>query len=194
MERCSSRKRGSLPAHRRTQLPGSVDRDRRRTTRRHQSPVARAHRTDPRAGPQLWLASTFRIPKTCPECWKPWSHSMQTGEPLDLEHRIRTADGSVRWMHTRAKPRRDAEGKIIRWYGNTEDIHERKTSKKLSAAALQQLGAVITASPLPIVALKNTGEITLWNPSAERVLWMDRRGSYRPASAVHPAGETRRTS
>src|SRR3546814_6246985 len=29
-----------------------------------------------------------------------------------------------RWMRAQAYPRRDEEGRIIRWYGYTEDIHE----------------------------------------------------------------------
>jgi diguanylate cyclase (GGDEF)-like protein/PAS domain S-box-containing protein len=62
-----------------------------------------------------------------------WTHSVQTGEPLDAEYRVRVADGSFRWMRARAYPRRSASGEIIRWYGTVEDIHDRK----LVEAALQ---------------------------------------------------------
>lgn len=55
-----------------------------------------------------------------------WNHALATGEPFDAEHRIRTADGSYRWMRSRANPRRDEEGRIIAWYGLTEDVHARK--------------------------------------------------------------------
>jgi len=55
-----------------------------------------------------------------------WLHSCATGAPYDVETRVRMKDGSWRWMHSRAMPRRDATGKIIKWYGTTEDIHERK--------------------------------------------------------------------
>jgi diguanylate cyclase (GGDEF)-like protein/PAS domain S-box-containing protein len=62
-----------------------------------------------------------------------WTHSVETGEPLDAEYRVRVADGSFRWMRARAYPRRGTSGEIIRWYGTVEDIHDRK----LVEAALQ---------------------------------------------------------
>jgi PAS domain S-box-containing protein len=64
-----------------------------------------------------------------------WKRSVATGEPYDREHRIRLRDGSYRWMRSRAYPRRDASGAIIKWYGATEDVHERRSAE----AALREL-------------------------------------------------------
>jgi PAS domain S-box-containing protein len=108
-------------------------------------------------------------PDDMPRMTEAWMRSMQTGEPLDVEHRIRAADGSYRWMRTRARPRRDTAGKIIRWYGYTENIDEHKRAAVALQAAHQEFNAVIAASPLPIVALTRQGAITLWNPAAELV-------------------------
>ncbi|MCE7984970.1 MAG: PAS domain S-box protein [Caldilinea sp. CFX5] len=58
-----------------------------------------------------------------------WTHSIQSGEPYDIEHRIRLASGDYRWMRSRAFPRRDKNGAIVRWYGATEDIHEHKVAE-----------------------------------------------------------------
>jgi PAS domain S-box-containing protein len=55
-----------------------------------------------------------------------WHHSFATGKPYDVEHRVLMKDGSYHWMHSRAKPRRDAAGEIVKWYGTTEDIESRK--------------------------------------------------------------------
>ena len=52
-----------------------------------------------------------------------WTRSVATGETYDIEHRALMLDGSYRWMHSRAYPRRDEAGRIARWYGTTEDIH-----------------------------------------------------------------------
>lgn len=52
-------------------------------------------------------------------------HSLATGDILDVEHRLRRADGSYRWVRSRAYPRYDADGLIMRWYGTTEDIDDR---------------------------------------------------------------------
>jgi PAS domain S-box-containing protein len=55
--------------------------------------------------------------------------SIASGEPFDLEHRVRLADGSYRWFRSRAVPRKDASGAVQRWYGVSEDIHDRKMAE-----------------------------------------------------------------
>ncbi|MCO6414638.1 PAS domain S-box protein, partial [Siccirubricoccus sp. KC 17139] len=58
-----------------------------------------------------------------------WQHAVQTGEPCSLECRYIQADGRDRWVHVRATARRDDEGRVIRWYGTLEDIHDRKLAE-----------------------------------------------------------------
>ncbi|WP_293682215.1 HWE histidine kinase domain-containing protein, partial [uncultured Phenylobacterium sp.] len=58
-----------------------------------------------------------------------WGHSVATGAPYDIVHRVRHLDGDYRWIRSRAYPRRDEEGAIVRWYGSTEDIHLQKTAE-----------------------------------------------------------------
>jgi PAS domain S-box-containing protein len=56
-----------------------------------------------------------------------------TGE-YDEEYRIMRPDGSLRWVHDRAFPVRDAEGAIYRLVGIAEDITERKRTERLLQA------------------------------------------------------------
>lgn len=58
-----------------------------------------------------------------------WGASVATGMPYDIVHRVMRLTGEYRWIRSRAYPRRDAAGKIIRWYGTTEDIHDQKTAE-----------------------------------------------------------------
>ena len=53
-----------------------------------------------------------------------------TGETLDLELRIRRADGTWIWMRSRGSPHRDKSGAVLRWYGNMEDIDDVKREKQ----------------------------------------------------------------
>jgi PAS domain S-box-containing protein len=53
-------------------------------------------------------------------------HSLRTGDPIDVECRVRTSSGDWRWIHSRGAPRRDETGKIIRWYGSADDIDAQK--------------------------------------------------------------------
>jgi PAS domain S-box-containing protein len=70
-----------------------------------------------------------------------WAHSVTTGTPYDIEHRARMTDGSHRWMHSRAYPRRDPEGRIVKWYGSTEDVHARR----LAVEDLRELNETLEA-------------------------------------------------
>ncbi|WP_043840409.1 PAS domain-containing protein [Muricoccus aerilatus] len=78
-------------------------------------------------------------PEDLPRMIDAWTRSIQTGEPYNIEHRIRLADGSFRWMRSRALPRLDPEGRIMRWYGTTEDIEDRKRAE-IRLLALVELG------------------------------------------------------
>ncbi|WP_160115006.1 sensor domain-containing phosphodiesterase [Bryocella elongata] len=53
-------------------------------------------------------------------------HSLHTGDPINVECRVRTSGGDWRWIHSRGAPRRDETGKIIRWYGSADDIDSQK--------------------------------------------------------------------
>ncbi|KTT03629.1 hypothetical protein SB14R_12505 [Pseudomonas oryzihabitans] len=59
-----------------------------------------------------------------------WAAALGTGQAYDQEHRVRVADGSHCWMRTRAYPRRDERGAVIRWYGTTEDIDDRHEAEE----------------------------------------------------------------
>lgn len=58
--------------------------------------------------------------------WEQWRHSLQTGEPYEIEYRLRHASGEYRWTLGRALPVRDADGTITRWIGTCTDIHDSK--------------------------------------------------------------------
>ncbi|HEV7837535.1 MAG TPA: PAS domain-containing protein, partial [Gemmatimonadaceae bacterium] len=53
-----------------------------------------------------------------------WRRSVDFGEPYDIEHRLRLADGSYRWVRIRASAKRNTRGLVVRWYGFVEDVHE----------------------------------------------------------------------
>jgi PAS domain S-box-containing protein len=67
-----------------------------------------------------------------------WDEALSTGAPLDFNYRVGTASGGYRWIRARAMPRRNESGKIVRWYGSLEDIHEQYlASEKLKRHAYE---------------------------------------------------------
>jgi len=63
--------------------------------------------------------------------WKRWRHSLDTGEPYDIEYRLRHRSGEYRWVLGRALPLRDERGRITRWLGTCTDIHEQVIAREL---------------------------------------------------------------
>jgi PAS domain S-box-containing protein len=68
-------------------------------------------------------------PEDLPRMLQALEQAASSKQPLDVEHRARMADGSYRWMRTRAVPRLDPLGEVLKWYGSTEDIHDRRTAE-----------------------------------------------------------------
>lgn len=61
---------------------------------------------------------------------KAWHESVTNGTPYEQEERHRGVDGNYRWFLNRAVPMRDAEGRILRWYGTNTDIEDRKRAEE----------------------------------------------------------------
>jgi PAS domain S-box-containing protein len=58
-----------------------------------------------------------------------WSAIRQSGMPGELEARLRRYDGEYRWFLFRAEPLRDEAGNIVKWYGSSTDIEDRKRTE-----------------------------------------------------------------
>jgi PAS domain S-box-containing protein len=55
-----------------------------------------------------------------------WRHSLDTGEPYEVEFRLLSGDGEYRWHLVRADAMRGDGGEIVQWFGCTVDIEEQK--------------------------------------------------------------------
>jgi PAS domain S-box-containing protein len=67
-----------------------------------------------------------------------FNEARHTGSAFRVEHRIRSKSGAYRWFLVRADPYRDpTTGGVVRWYGASVDIHDRK----MAEARLQALNA-----------------------------------------------------
>lgn len=55
-----------------------------------------------------------------------WAEALARGEPCEIEHRLRRADGVYRWMLGRALLQADATGQKSQWLGTLTDIDDLK--------------------------------------------------------------------
>ena len=58
-----------------------------------------------------------------------WMRSVRTGEPYEVEFRLRAADGTFRWHLARALAQVDDQGAVVKWYGTNTLIEEQKRSR-----------------------------------------------------------------
>jgi len=75
-----------------------------------------------------WKAAVH--PADLPRYVQRRSASVASGEPFEHEVRFRhAADGEYRWFLSRSVPLRDSGGKIVKWYGISTDIEDRKRAE-----------------------------------------------------------------
>ena len=58
------------------------------------------------------------------------SAAIQAQSTFNFEHRVRRADGSLGWTHSRAVPLLDENGELVEWFGAASDITERKKAEE----------------------------------------------------------------
>src|SRR5258708_5994060 len=80
-----------------------------------------------------------------------WRASVATGASFEKEARIRRADGEYRWFLIRAVPLRDELGNIVKWYGTTTDIEDRKRAEMLLAGEKRLLEIIARGDPRALI-------------------------------------------
>src|ERR1700746_858569 len=77
-----------------------------------------------------WNWTAFIHPEDVEGILAEWRACLVSGETFEYESRVRRANGEYRWMFQRKVPLRDADGNIVKWYGSSLDIDERKTAEE----------------------------------------------------------------
>jgi PAS domain S-box-containing protein len=77
-----------------------------------------------------WNWTVFVHPEDVEGILAKWRSCLASGEVFEYETRVRRADWQYRWMYHRKVPLRDEQGNIVKWYGSSLDIDERKTAEE----------------------------------------------------------------
>ncbi|TDU31000.1 PAS domain S-box-containing protein [Panacagrimonas perspica] len=64
-----------------------------------------------------------------------WEHCRLTGDPFEVQMRLRAADGSYRGYQCRAVALKDADGRPLKWFGSNTDIEDTLHAKYQAEAA-----------------------------------------------------------
>jgi PAS domain S-box-containing protein len=103
-------------------------------------------------------------PEDLPPLMKRWGELLASGEPGEIEARIRRHDGVHRWFLVRVQPLRDEAGNIVRWYGTSTDIEDRKEAEE----ALKRSEAFLAEGQ----HLSRTGSFS-WRVETDDITWSE---------------------
>ena len=76
-----------------------------------------------------WKWTAFIHPEDVDGIVEKWRASLASGEPFLHEARVLRADGEYRWMLHHKVAARDESGRIVKWYGSSIDIEDRKRAE-----------------------------------------------------------------
>jgi PAS domain S-box-containing protein len=82
-------------------------------------------------------------PEDQEKAWSMWRRCLASGEPYQIEYRLRHASGDYRWVLGRAQCVRDARGQITRWFGTCTDIQDIIEAREVLARSGQELEHLI---------------------------------------------------
>ena len=86
-----------------------------------------------------------------------WQGLLASGEPGEMEARLRRYDGVFRWFLMRVEPLRDDTGKIVRWYGTCTDIETLKQTEAQLREDERELRRITDLIPQAIVVQDPSG-------------------------------------
>src|SRR6202046_541973 len=111
-----------------------------------------------------WNWTSFIHPEDVDGIVAKWRACLATGVVFEHETRVRRPNGEFRWMFHCKVPLRDGRGNIVKWYGSSLDIDERKTAE----AAVRRSEAYLAEAQ----TLSHTGSFGWKVPSGE-IFWSD---------------------
>jgi PAS domain S-box-containing protein len=85
-----------------------------------------------------------------------WRSHIATGEPFELDQRLRRADGEYRWHWVRRVPLHDDSGNVIKWYGVGFDIEDRRLAEEAQRRSEAELSEArrelqLTIDSIPVM-------------------------------------------
>ena len=116
-----------------------------------------------------WGWSVSFHPDDLPPLMARWQQMLVSGEPGEIEARIRRFDGVYRWFLIRASPYRDETGAILRWYGTSTDIDDRKRAEEELKRSEARYRVVVETASDAVISIDEGGRIILANPATKRI-------------------------
>ena len=123
-----------------------------------------------------WEAAV--CPADLPALLDYWRSLLASGRPGETEARLRRHDGVNRWFLFRGVPQFDDKGDLVKWYGQTVDIEDRKRAEEELKKQTAHLDELFELAPHAVVLVDATVSVIRVNKEFTRMF------GYAPEEAV----------
>jgi PAS domain S-box-containing protein len=108
-------------------------------------------------------------PEDLPRVMEKWLTDMAVGKQCEDEMRLRCADGEYRCFLVRTVPLRNERGNIVKWYGSSTDIEDRKRAEDAILQEKNFTKAALDSMPGLFYLIDDKGRFLRWNKNFEMV-------------------------
>ncbi|MAK55639.1 MAG: hypothetical protein CML17_07330, partial [Pusillimonas sp.] len=99
-----------------------------------------------------------------------WQQALRTGEPYEVEMRMRRADGEYRWHLARAVRVQDKVDGALKWFGSLTDVHEQRRVAQEARDLASRLYNTLESITDAFFTLDTNWNFTYLNGQAEKLL------------------------
>ncbi len=102
-------------------------------------------------------------PDDVEEVGRRWRHSVRTGAPYEAEYRMQGRDGAFRWFLARGIPLHDDDGRIVRWFGTTTDVHDSRMAQEALRRSEERFRGLSVNIPQMVWVTDSEGRVEEYN-------------------------------
>jgi PAS domain S-box-containing protein len=117
---------------------------------------------------------------------------IEHGSSYEIEHRLRFDDGTLRWVHSIIEPSLNSAGSVVKLYGTTQDITQRKQAEVELRNKTNELQAIFDSIDDGITVYDHAGRIQHQNLISPRLFpsatlpGQSCRDIFHPERPAHP--------
>jgi PAS domain S-box-containing protein len=108
-------------------------------------------------------------PDDLPRLVEYWRSVLAAGRPGEIEARLRRYDGVDRWFLFRGVPQYDDQGDLVKWYGQTTDIEDRKRAEEELKKQTAHLDELFELAPHAVVLVDSEVRVMRVNQEFTRM-------------------------
>jgi PAS domain S-box-containing protein len=135
-----------------------------------------------------WGWKIVHAPETLGAVMDRWQQSIASAEPFEMIFPLRGADGLFRPFLTRIQPFKDAQGRVLRWFGTNTDVGELKRTEEALRASEERYRGIYQHAGTGIAISDLEGRFQSCNPAYETMLGYTEAelNDFAFADLVHP--------